>query len=305
MLAVTTRLPVRVRLEGICTQLGLPAPIFVGLLEEALESGVDRPVLFLDLGSCCKDRELGCLVQTWEAFRPGSEVVLFTPLLDREAELRAAVSLVKSARSVEVRVMTTSDFYRDEAWQSLAAARERAALEAELRRELMEAIRCTGRPLRAEPLVLELLHEAPRYAGMGAIAATPLDEVRVRADAERKRRWKLLRRSGQLPASWLLLVFRLVWYMKLRQEGWSPQRIAAFMGFPSPRHLRLTVRRRFGIRVEELKHVRYEDSLTWAATLLTTSHLRLAGLTVQALITPLLTPPYTAERPQPPRASSS
>jgi hypothetical protein len=288
MLVVTTRTAVRERLGAVSTRLGLPSPTFVGRVEEALESGIDSPVLLLDLGSCCKDESLEHVLRTWEAYRPGGEVVVFTPLIDREAELKAAVTLVRVLRLAETRVMTASDFYRDEVWRNLGELGQRSALESELRRELVAAVQELGRRIRAEPVVLQILHDAPRYADISAAASTALGRVRVRADTQRKALWKLLRRSGQMPASWLLLVFRVLWYVKLREKGWSTDQIAHFLSFPSARHLRMTLRRRFGVGVGELKRVRYDDVLRWAATLVTSEHADLARQSVRALVEPLL-----------------
>lgn len=293
LLAVTTRPAIRLRIEAVATSLGLPRPAFAADPAEVLESGADCSVLLLDLGSCCADASLGAVVSTWAAYRPGSEVILFTPLLDRERELKVAVSILTTTCSAEVRVMTASDFYRDEVWRTLAALRERAALEAELRGEFLTAVAETGRPLRAEPVVLELLHQAPKHPDIEAAPETALARVRLASEksgSERTMLWKLLRRSGQMPASWLLLVFRVLWYVKLRERGWSAGRIARFLGFASPRHFRKTVRRRFGVGITQLAAVRYADALRWAAALVTSDHSRLGHLPVRALVTPLLNP---------------
>ena len=127
--------------------------------------------------------------------------MLFAPLIDREREMRSAVDLLRATRLTAVRVMTASDLYRDEVWWNLLALSERAALESALRGELIEAVRATGRPLKAEPAVLELLHEASGQADREPVATAAPKGVRRRAEAERRQRWKALRRSGQLPAS--------------------------------------------------------------------------------------------------------
>ena len=146
VLAVTTRPVVRLRLQAVSAALGLPAPVFAEHLEAVLESGADSPVLFLDLGSCCNGGELGYMAQTWAVFRPGSEIIAFTPLVDRETELRIVVDLLRSSHLIEVRVMTASDFYRDETWRNLLSLQERAVLESELRSELLRAVAMTGLP---------------------------------------------------------------------------------------------------------------------------------------------------------------
>jgi hypothetical protein len=278
----------------VCGHLGLPAPHFAAAVEEALGPAGDAPVLLLDLGSCCDDPSVAPVLRAWECFRPGSEVVILAPLLDRERELRATVTLVRELQRARARVMTTSDFYRDDVWRNLGQERQRATLEAELRSELLAAVRATRRPLRGEPLVWEILHEAPLQAAIHASADTLLADVRadaVSTASARKRRWRLLRQAGQLPASWLVLVFRVLWFAKLREQGWSAGEVARFLGFASPRELRLTVRRRFGVGVRTLKDVRYEDALRWAAGLLTTPEAKLGRLTLRALVGPLVRQP--------------
>lgn len=108
IIGVTSRPAVRARVEEVSAALGFPPPTFVDDVTDALELGLERAVMLLDLGSCCRQRELVSLVQAWAAFHPSSEIVVFTPLLDRESELRAAVALVASVRMVEVRILTTS-----------------------------------------------------------------------------------------------------------------------------------------------------------------------------------------------------
>src|SRR4051794_21993869 len=106
--------------------------------------------------------------------------------------MRAAVDIIRRARLAEVHLMTASEFYGDEVWRDLLSMRENAALEAALRGELLEAVRRTGRPFRAEPVVLQLLHEAPRHSDIQEVAASALGRAHVKAETERKALWKLL-----------------------------------------------------------------------------------------------------------------
>lgn len=290
ILGVTNRPAVRARIEAASARLSLPTPVFVDDISDAIELGIDRSVLLLDLGSCCRQGELLALVRVWAVFHPGSEIVLFTPLVEREAELRAALNLVAGLRTAVVRVLTASDFYREEAWQNLWRMRERAALQSAIRADLLAAINDIGRPLAAAPVVLGLLAEA----GNGTEGGEQDEEVarsaavrRLRA-RERKMVWQRLRQSGQLPSSWLLVIFRLLWYAKLREEGWPSSRIAEFLGFRSPRHFRLKVSRRLGAGLKALRVVSYEDSLRWAAELLTAPNRASDVYSVRSLMQPLM-----------------
>jgi hypothetical protein len=264
MIAVTTRSTVRERLEAVSATVGLPRPCFSETLYDALESGVDSPLLLLDLGSCCRDADLAHALHTWEAFRPGSEVVLFTPLIDQAAELRAAVTLARATRFVETRVMTASEFNRDEIWHSLYQSGERAALQAEIRSELLTTLRRAGHQLRGEAVVLQILRDS---SSLGE-ASGRAERLSVKTEKERKALWKLLRRARQIPASRLLLIFRVLWYAKLVERGWHAGRIAHFLGFGSARQFRVMMKGRLGLGIEQLKRIRYDAALEWAASLL-------------------------------------
>ena len=286
ILAVTTRPAVRARVQAASTGLSLPAPVFVDDVTDALELGIDRAVLLLDLGSCCRHHELVTLIRVWAAFHPSSEIVVFTPLIDREAELQAVVSLVAGLRTEVVRVLSASDFFRDESWRNLWRMRERAGLQAGIRVDFLAAVRATGRPLTGATAVLRLLADAaagPRTTARDDAFDASAAVVRSR-ERERKNAWQQLRRVGQLPPSWLLLVFRVLWYAKLREDGWSSPRIASFLGFSSPRHFRLNVSRRLGIGLRSLRQVSYQSALAWAAKLLTTPHETLQTTSLRAVM---------------------
>jgi AraC-like DNA-binding protein len=286
MLVVSTRPAVRERLKAVSAVLNLSAPKFIARIEDAL--GEDSPLLILDLGSCCKDTELLPMIRIWETYRPGSELVLFTPLIDREAELTVAVSVVRETRFIDTRVMTTSDFYRDEVWRNLRDINARAALEVDLRAELVEAVSKLGTGVRAEALVIRLLHSTVCLPESHSPRRTEIGGARVIMEAERKRIWKRLRASRQLPASWLLAIFRLLWYTKLHERGWPTSRIAQHLGYPSARHFRVMMRRRLGLSIEQLNCVRYADAVRWAAGLLVAEHPKRHRLTMRALVEPLL-----------------
>lgn len=287
ILGVTTRPAVRARISDVSGSLAIPRPLFVGNVLDTLERQLESAVLLLDLGSCCRETELLRLVHAWTTFHPESEIVLFTPLLDRESELRTTVLLVREVRLAEVRVLTASDFYRDEVWRNLWGMRERALLQVELRTELLGAIQALGRSLPAAPIVLQILGATASVRGSQA-ASTAADAPRVQIDRERKTTWLHLRRSGQLPATWLEVVFQLLWHAKLRSRGWSGPRIAQFLGFESPRHFRMVLSRRVGIGIKDLRRLPYDDALAWAASVLTTPKGRLDERSVRALIRPLL-----------------
>jgi hypothetical protein len=138
--------------------------------------------------------------------------------------------------------------------------------------------------MRAASEVLALLAVTPRHAISTArvaalraslpAAATQTAGGRPADRHERKARWKQLRRAGQMPASCLLLIFRVLWYAKLRQIGWPTARVAEFLGFTSPREFRRSIRRRLGLGVRDLRRMCYADALAWAAELVITEHER-------------------------------
>lgn len=284
LIAVTRRPAVRLRIAAVSAQVGLPAPVFCDRVDEVIARSSEIAVIILDLASCCRDAGLPRLIWHWTRRWPDSELVLFAPLLDPDTELETTLTLLRAAGDAGLRVMTASDFYRDEVWQTVAAVRASAVLERELRAELLAAVAHTGRPMRAASDVLDLLAVAPRHAMATArnaalraslpVAAAQTADVRAADQPDRKVRWKQLRRAGQMPASCLLLMFRVLWYVKLRQIGWPTARVAEFLGFTSPREFRRSIRRRLGLGVRDLRRLCYTDALACAADLLVTAHER-------------------------------
>jgi hypothetical protein len=120
-------------------------------------------------------------------------------------------------------------------------------------------------------VVLALLAEAGNRSHESddetAVLSPPLRAAT--SDRERKITWQRLRRAGQLPPSWLQVIFRVLWHAKLREHRWSAARIAHFLGFPSARHLRLSIARRLGVGFKCLRRLTYQQTLQWAADVLT------------------------------------
>jgi hypothetical protein len=289
VLAVTTRATVRARLRELAAGFGLPTPVFVEHVGDVLSARADVALLVLDLGSCSDFPGLGCAIRGWASARSAAEVVVFAPLLQREAELRAAVSIAQGSCSANVRVLTASEFYSDDVWRTLVATRERSILASNLERDFRSAVHQTGRSLCGEPVVLELLREISRPREMPVTTTALLGrQRRANPRSAQKALWKQLVGVGQLPPSQLVLVFRVLWYAKLRECRWTARRIAAFLGFRSPRHLRRSLARRLGVGTRALRQVRYADALNWAAMLVTSPRLERIGYPVRALISLLM-----------------
>lgn len=272
MLAVTRRPEIRARLVRVSADFGLPSPTFHCSVEEALAARGDAALIFLDLSCCCGERGLRHSVERWLRRSPGTELVLFVPLIDRECETHAMFDI--AALGVG-RVMTASDFMRAEVWLTVQKAQHVAVLQKELLDDFRRAVEATGRPLRAPEIVQRIVVNVPTNAACLRMAAW--DGEAGSAAAQRKALWKQLRTAGQMPASWLVLTFRVLWYAKLREAGLSTSRIATFLGFRTPRHLRMTLKRRFGVCMKELHQVRYDDALAWSAELCTRDQSRVAG----------------------------
>lgn len=287
MLAVTTRAVLKDRLTGIAARLELPSPRFFPSAEGILAARVRDPLLFVDLASCCDDFRIERSIRDWEAMNSLSEIVFYVPLVDRERETRLMFRLASIGSG---RVMTESDFSRLEVWRTLKAAHTLAALKEEIHEEFLAAVAATGRRLRAEPIVLQLLSDAPKVTDLNETIAAALKNYRPNADAARKAMWGHLRRADQMPASWLLLTFRILWYTKLQEKGWKTGRIAPFMSFRTARDFRRALRRRAGISMSELKKVRYPWALEWAARVSTGGYAELAGSPVSRMIEPLFHP---------------
>ena len=263
----------------------MPSPFFFASAHDILASGATAPLLFLDLGSCCDDCRLESIIRQWEEQNPLSEIVFYVPLVDRERETRLVFRLAGLGAG---RVMTESDFARPEVWRTLKEAHLLATLREEMRAEFLAAVAATGRRLRAEPIVLQLLSDAPRVTDLNESVSAALRDYRPNAGAARKAVWSQLRRADQMPASWLLLTFRILWHTKLQEKGWTTGRIAPFMSFRTARDFRRALRRRAGISMSELKSVRYVSALDWAAHVSTGGYTELAGSPVSRMIEPLV-----------------
>ena len=288
MLIVTTRPLVRERLRSLAVDVGLSRPVFVDRLEQVLEESVTTPLLFIDLGSCATDEHLEPILRTWDAYRPGTVVLVLVPLLQRDIELQATVRLARCLGSAEVRVMTASDFHRAEVWRSVQERCQFSALHDGLREEFIGAVRAIGRVIPAEPIVIKALSEALEGRAVSPHLAGPVETREQRDEARRKALWRLLRKAGQMPPSHLQLVFQLLWYVKLKSLGWSAGRIAALMGFREPRELRMVMKRRLGIGMATMNRICFADALTWAAVVSTLDYSRLRRLPARALVRPLL-----------------
>ena len=291
MLAVTTRNVLKDRLAGIAARLELPPPRFFPSAHSVLAARALDPLLFLDLGSCCHDSRLEGAIREWEAMNSLSEIVFYVPLIDRERETRRLFGLASLGSG---RVMTESDFSRLEVWRTLKEAHTLAELKNEIREEFLAAVGATGRRLRSEPIVLQLLSDAPKVTDLNETIAAALRNYRPNTDAARKAVWSTLRRADQMPASWLLLTFRILWFTKLQEKGWDTARIAPFMSFRTARDLRRGLRRRAGISMSELKRVRYAAALEWAARVSTGGYAELAGSPVSHMIEPLIAQKITS-----------
>ena len=290
MLAVTTRLEVKTRLARVAGDIGLPAPQFFASVRDALAARGDRSLLFLDLGVCCREAGLRRLVGGWVRRHPHAEIILLVPLLDRECETHAMFEL--AALGVG-RVMTASDFARPEVWATVRAAHALALVQQSILDDFRREAGCAGRPVAAAPVVERILANVHLNASCYALArhAAPRwgEGSEGSEGARRKALWQELRGAGQMPASWLVLVFRVVWYARLRELGWGARAIATLLGFRTTRLLRMTLKRRFGVCMRELHDVRYEDALRWAVAVCTADHRAESGRARERLPYPPLT----------------
>jgi hypothetical protein len=269
---VTVRPTVKLRLRSVSAALGLVEPVCIARPEDALPVFHRGVGLVVDLVTTAREPALAQLVRDWERERPDCPLVLIAPLIDRETELKITVALLHAVERLKPTVLTVGDFLRDEPWHTLMAYAEHAALERALWEELRATAAASGRAIRGEPAVREVLLAAsrPPRAGVHAMAA-PFAVASSSTVRARKALSGRLRRAGQAPPSQLLLAFRVLWLAKLRARGWRTDRVADFLGYDSPREFRRAVRRRLGIGVRELARVPYRALVCWAADFLTAS----------------------------------
>lgn len=270
MIAVTTRPAVRERVRAVAVLLRLGAPHFVTSVCDLRGANADADLLCLDLLACGQQYDIVRELRSWASSVPGRRIVAFAPLVDRERELRTALALARGVRGARVHVMTASDFFDDRLWRRIRVVGERARLEAAVRARLLAAVRATGRSMPSADLVLDVLRRVSSGAAPDeSRRATLAVEAQSSAETMRKLQWRSLRAAGQLPASWLRLVFHVVWYVTLRDAGWPAVRIAAFLGIPSLRHFRRRVRRRLGVPFRDLRRLTWMAAFAWAGEVVT------------------------------------
>ena len=261
MIAVTTQYGARERLRQVAATLGFPAPTFCCRAADLPPGEVSDTILLLDLGSCAREPGLRARVGYWLSAHRRASLILFVPLLDRDVEMHAMFELTSLGAT---QVMTASDFARIEVWHNIVSRQLLAARQTELRGDFLERARARGRTIPAEAIVVRLLTEAPTITDVHTAAAAAIGHGGGKGDAMRIAVWRELRRAGQLSATRLLLVFQLLWYRRLADLGWRSGTIAAFLGFRSARELRLTLKRRLGLSMQEIRATSYVDALDWA-----------------------------------------
>lgn len=295
MLAVTTRVEVKARLTRVASEFGLPTPEFFARARDALVSRHDATLVFLDLGVCCREQGLRAAIEPWARRHPAAEVILFVPLLDRECETHTMFELAALGIG---RVLTASDFARAEVWAAIRARHGVAVLRDQILADFRDEVQRGGRSLRAAAVVERILANVPTNAPCCAMAAARHATPASTNSAQRKAVWQELRRAGQMPASWLVLLFRVVWYARLRERGWSAQTIAQMLGYRTPRLLRMTLKRRFGVCMRELHEMQYAAALHWAVELCTADHSASSGRAQERLSCPPFPP---GNKPDPAR----
>jgi hypothetical protein len=161
-------------------------------------------------------------------------------------------------------VMTASDFVRADVWATITRQGHTKALQKELRDELGEAVARRGVTLPAERLVTLFLDNAPTAVNATAVSIAVAGQLGLQSGVARKAVWSQLKAAGQLSPSWLLLIFRLLWYRKLTERGWVERDIVSFLGLRATRQLRLQLKRRLGTSIRALRRMPYEAVLDWA-----------------------------------------
>lgn len=262
MLAVTTRSSVQERLKVVATLRGLGTPTFFAQASELPWNVTDQRVLFLDLSSCCREAHLETTVRGWATRHPGCQVILFVPLVDRECETRAMFSIACLGIG---QVMTASDFVRADVWATITRQGRLSALQKELWDEFRCAVERTGRTLPAESVVKLFLANAPTSVNVNAISLAVAADLQLQSGVARKALWSQLKAAGQLSPSWLLLIFRVLWYRKLVALGWRERDIVAFLGLRATRQLRLMLKRRLGTSIRSVRELGYGTLIDWAA----------------------------------------
>jgi hypothetical protein len=273
---------------------------FIATAPEALASDIRGPVFFLDLGPQTADTEITRFAQEWIEHHPGAAVVLFAPIADVDGGSRP---LSPASPLGWCRILPGGRAADDKVWEGAREMRERAALTWEVVTDFHQATTRWGHVLPALPLVLRLLAETPTLLDVYTAAAKALGHGLAAPAARRKAVWRCLYKEGQLPASRLVLVFRLLWYVKLRSFGWQPRQLAEFLGFSSARQLRLSLARRSNVTMRVLRALSYDRTLRWAVETCALGARSYAGLPTAAMFWPLVYGTDSADASAPPALS--
>ncbi len=249
MIVLSTRAPFVAALRS-CLGAAQGVPVVAGPFhcerlheaEEYVPANRDG-LLTLDLGSRDYHPDLEEFVEEWRTMYPATGVVLVSPgMWAFERHLIAALG-----RGSEI---LCHPLHLDpSAWQEVLQSGVAGPLLAELWHDFRSATDAMTRKIQYEGEVLTVMEAAP---------SVRLVEEYTRHATERRTLSSRVKRAFGAQTRAMLYGFRLLWLLKLREEGWEPWDVARFLGYEDSSEAARGMRRFWGIGLRELDRVPYQ-----------------------------------------------
>lgn len=160
-------------------------------------------------------------VRRWRHIRPEIDVVAVLPWLRPRHEAELALKLSQTGK---LQGVMAPDDCRPHTWYNIVQETGINRVGVELRRRLVLEVSKHERTIVEPNRVLGVLNAAPRVSNV--------DDYCRHTGIERRSQERLLRQQQQRQTKELLLAFRWLWAVALREEGWKPGAIAHALGYP-------------------------------------------------------------------------
>ena len=201
--------------------------------------GRETQVLVVDVGDMTLRPALPTAIPNWRFQYPGTAFVYVGGVQD----------LLLAARLMRLAPGWLPDGLSAEVWYPMVREAIFGARAASMQADIVRETERLGRVVTSQMQVWSLLERAP--------AVTNIEQFCNSHGIERRSFVSRLRRGSRKRTAALLAAFRLLWAMKLQEEGWEPGDIARFMGFEDATAAARRLRSIWGIGKRELSTVPY------------------------------------------------
>src|SRR6185312_15919310 len=252
---ITQRTDVRSRLASafrtVAAEQVFPYPTVEAFLQA--EPGVTLVVV--DLGSMLANdpQQLAADLTKWRRLHPSAALAAYVTLGGAAAEL-GLLRVFAGALGAELLTPALLDNAGDFREFMARALRTHAELLVAIRTRFLAAVAATGRSLASERPILTFLELAPLSPSVGQVAQ--------HSNATSVALARRLRSDRTLLASDLILLMKLLWWVHLRDAGWSVKEITTFL-HTNPRSWRKHTHDRLRLTARILQHVPTSVMYAW------------------------------------------